>query len=113
VSEPDFVVEDVEVEIELSGVFGFEFTAFEFEGYEALEVAVEEQEVDEEFFAVDFETVLVADEGEAFAQGHDHVFYIGDELAFDDAFVVFFQGYEVEEVFILEDLQGVGFYIAG
>ena len=40
--KPDFFVEDVEVEVELAGVFGFEFSAFEFEGNEALEVAVEE-----------------------------------------------------------------------
>ncbi len=70
----DFFVEDVEVEVELTGVFGFEFSAFEFEGYEALEVTVEEQEVDEEFFAIDFEAVLVADEGEAFAHPKDEVF---------------------------------------
>jgi len=46
---------------------------------------IEQEEVDEEFFAVDFEAVLVAEEGETFAEGHDHVFYVGDELAFNDS----------------------------
>ena len=85
--EPDFIVEDVEVEVELAGVFGFEFAAFEFEGYEALEVAVEEEEVDEEFVAVDLEAILVADEGEAFAHPKDEVFNFCNYFVFKHPFV--------------------------
>jgi hypothetical protein len=52
-------IQYVQVEIELTGVFGFEFSAFQFKDDEALQVAVEEQEVDEEFFAFHFEAVKV------------------------------------------------------
>jgi hypothetical protein len=107
VGKLDFVVKNIEVKIELTGVFGFEFAAFELEGHETLEAAVEEQQVDKEFFVCDFETILVAEETEAGAHSEDEVLDIGYDFFFRNTFIFGVDGTdEVYKVFVAEYLEG-------
>lgn len=43
--ELDFIVQDIEVEVELTGIFGFAFAALELNGDKTLEMAVKEQQI--------------------------------------------------------------------
>ena len=43
--ELDFIVQDIEVEVELTGIFGFAFAALELNGDKTLEMAVNEQQI--------------------------------------------------------------------
>jgi len=59
---------------QLAGVFRFKFSPFELDRDQALQMPVEEQQVDEEFFSSDIHAILVADETEAFAHDEDEIF---------------------------------------
>ena len=59
------VVHRRQVKIHLPGKFRFEPLDFQIDHDVAAEAQVIEEQIDEEFFAVDFEAHLLADEGEA------------------------------------------------
>jgi hypothetical protein len=72
-----------------------------------LEVAVEEQEVDKEFFVCHFEAVSVTEEAETAIHSEDEILDIADYFFFEDAFVFSVSGTdEVHEVFVAEYLEG-------
>ena len=58
-----------------------EATILEFNGYETVELAVEEEEVDELFFIAIDKTVVGLDEHEVLSEAEDEVAYVvGDAL---------------------------------
>jgi len=70
-----------------------------------MQMTVEEKKIYEEFFPGQLQAILVADEGEALAQGHDHIADIGNDLSFHYSFVFLLAGNKIEKIFVLEDLQ--------
>ena len=62
------LVEQVQVEVHLAGVFRLERPDLQFEGHQCFQEAVVEQEVDEILLAPERQAVLAADETEAVAE---------------------------------------------
>ena len=75
------LVEKREVERELSEMSRLEATVLEFNGYEAVELSIEEEEIDELLFVSIDQSVVGLDEHEVLPETKDEVAYIvGDAL---------------------------------
>lgn len=68
-------------------------------------MAVEEEQVDKEFFAVEVKAILVGDEGEALAHFQDEILDVTDYFFFERTFVFYFSGcHKIHQIFVLEYL---------
>ena len=103
----EIAVEGFEVEIELAEVLRLELFELQLEGDEAVEGAVEEQEVEREVAPADLERDLAAEEAEVAAQLGDEGAQAGEQRAVQVGLgVVVGQAEELEDVGVLEDLAG-------
>jgi hypothetical protein len=106
--EPNLFVEEFEVEVHLARKLRLEGPDFEVNGHEAMETAVEEEEVHVVGLVGELEGVLVADEGEAVAEFEEEVLELVEELAFQFEFEHgFVDAEEFEAVTALDDLVGL------
>jgi hypothetical protein len=103
----EFVVDEGDVEAELAGVLGFEFTGFEFDNDVPELFDVKEKQVDVEVITVNIEVHLAPNKGEArpeFLKCSDDVI---DESLLDVSFVhVAFDPEEVQDVEVFDNLLG-------
>ena len=67
-----------------------EATILEFNGYETVELAVEEEEVDELFFIAIDKTVVGLDEHEVLSEAEDEVAYVVRDALVEQWLVAFF-----------------------
>lgn len=75
------LVEEREIERELSEMCRLETAVLEFNSYEAVELAIEEEEVDELLFVTIDKSVVGLDEHEVLSEAEDEVAYVvGDAL---------------------------------
>ena len=68
-----FLIEHVEIEIHLAGIFRLEWPRFQFKGNQRLEKAVIEQQIDEILLVAQRQTMLPPHETEAIAQFQDEI----------------------------------------
>ena len=100
-------IHGAEVEVELSGVLGFEGLGLEFHDDVALEPGVVKEEVEKELVAADDKLELTPDKGESRAQLQQEASDVADEGVFDVALVgLIAEAEEVEVVGIFEDFSG-------
>ena len=107
-------VQHAQVALQLSEVGGLELPGLQLDRHEAVQFAVEEEEVDVLVFAEGVQMVLVADEGEVLAEGEYEVLDVVDDGVFHDPLVdipaipgaEFLDVDEVEQVFVLEGPDG-------
>lgn len=83
----DLSIHRSQVEIQLTGVFGFEGCGLQLHDHIALESGVIEQQVDEEFITPDFKAKLSADKGKTGAQLQQETGDMANQLFFDFAFL--------------------------
>ena len=86
----DLGVHGGEVEVQLSGVFRLEGGGLQFDDNVAFQARVVENQIDKELFAIDHQSVLASNEGEACAEFQQEAGNVADEGILDVAFLGFF-----------------------
>jgi hypothetical protein len=71
---PNFVIDNVEVEIHFAGIFGFELSGLKFDHDKAAERQMVKQQIDVEIIFADRDMKLPSDEGESLAQFDEELF---------------------------------------
>jgi predicted glycosyl hydrolase (DUF1957 family) len=82
---PQAVVHDVEVEVHLSGVFGFEAADFQIDDNEAAKAEVVKEEVDVEIVVANIQMDLPAHVCEAGAEFYQEVLKVTEQAGFEFA----------------------------
>ena len=102
-------VQRFEVEFEFAEVFGLEFVDFEFEIDEAVEGAVEEEQVEAEIASAYLDGVFAADVAKVASEFVEELAEFFNEGAVQVVFAVRLREVEeVEEVDVLKDAGGIG-----
>ena len=106
-------VEGRKIETQLTKMRGLESGVFQFHGHQGIELAIEEQQVDELFFLTDHHPELFTDEHEILPKTKDEVANISHYLFVEDSLVAVFHicievfGIdEVKQILFLESLHG-------
>ena len=101
-------VEGFEVEAELAEVFRLEAADLELDGDEAVQAAMEEQQIEREIPPADLERELGADEAEVAAQLDEEVAELEEQTLMEIRLAVAGrEAEEFEEVAVLEDGEGL------
>ena len=67
----------------------------------AMQIPVKEKHIDEKFFGIHQQAVLVSDEAEPISRRHDEFFYVGCDCVFNITLIVIVRFFYVPTLFLL------------
>ena len=109
VSFPKVAVESLEIKVELAEMFRLEPRCFQFNGHQAVESAMEEEQVERKILSTDLNRILRTHEAEVASQFSEKATKISKQGTVQIGFGMFIgNAQEFEGVGILEDVECIG-----